>query len=82
LFTLFNLLAKFFENSTQSQRTIQILIFSVLAFRNLMASAIAYYFSIYLVNRNSQNQPKNQNGELHQNLGTFAIEDFDVAMKS
>jgi len=69
------------DNSAHT-KVIQILIFSFLCVRNLLASAIAYYYSIYLVNKDFKNQPKNVEGDLTQNLGTFAIEDFDVAMKS
>jgi hypothetical protein len=46
-----------------------------------LAAIISYYYSIYLVNKDLTNQIKKE-GNLQQNLGTFAIEDFDVAMKS
>ena len=81
--TCFNLIAKALQSKyLQQQELIQLIIFIILCTRNFLASAIAYYYSIYLVNKDHKHQSKSNVGDLQQNLGTFAIEDFDVAMKS
>lgn len=81
--TCFNLIAKALQSKfLQQQELIQLIIFIILCTRNFLASAIAYYYSIYLVNKDFKNQSKSNVGDLQKNLGTFAIEDFDVAMKS
>lgn len=81
--TVLNLVLKRIEKLLPDQQIgIQLTIFTILIIRNLAASGIAYYYSVFLVNRDFQSQLKSKEGELQQNLGTFAIEDFDVAMKS
>ena len=50
--------------------------------RDLFTSAILFYYSVWLVNKSAKNEPQENDGDLQKNLGTFAIEDFDVAMKS
>ena len=47
-----------------------------------MAISIAYICSILLVNHDFKNKPPNEQWDTQQNIGTFLIEDFDVAMKS
>ena len=83
MFTFVNLIIKMLESKFDiSQSLFQTIIFIVLITRNLLACLIAWYYSIYLVNKNFQNQSNNKDGNLQKNLGTFAVDDFDVAMKS
>ena len=50
--------------------------------RDLLTSGILFYYSVWLVNKSAKSEPEENEGDLQKNLGTFAIEDFDVAMKS
>jgi len=46
-----------------------------------MTAGIIYYYSIYLVTKNLKLNEDNEIEEEQDSLGTFAIEDFDVAIK-
>ena len=48
----------------------------------MCTAGILFYYSVYLVNKESQNKKEESDLDLEKKLGTFAIEDFDVAMKS
>lgn len=84
-FSTFAIILKLVENSQQNKifvvSALQISIFAMVQLRNFLTALIAYYYSIYLVEKSFEHDLSNQDGD-QQNLGTFAIEDFDVAMKS
>lgn len=61
---------------------LQILQYMTKAARNTCTAGILYYYSVYLINKDSKSQQAEGDADLQKNLGTFAIEDFDVAMKS
>ena len=61
---------------------LQILQYITKALRNTCTAGILYYYSVYLINKDSKSQQQEDDADLQKNLGTFAIEDFDVAMKS
>lgn len=61
---------------------LQVVVFSLHLSRNFLAAIIPIYYSIYLTSTYSPlrtQAPKELGGET---MGTFAIEDFDIAMKS
>ena len=67
LFTVLNLVVKQVEQymtDPESTKVIQIMIFTFLCVRNLLASAIAYYYSIYLVNKDFEGKPRGKDDDL------------------
>ena len=69
------------ELTYEMEHALAIVAFIFILVRNTATAAIAYFFSIYKVNKKYEDNEQNEE-EQGFNLGTLAIDDFDTAMKS